>query len=358
MPRRNSGHTSYGPVNNSAIGDRNVVRGNSIGHGDPEPPGPLPHRPETGRDDGEIEYDLAFSFAGEHRSYVERTKLACDRLGMRVFYDRDKTNEWWGRNFVAAQRLVYGRRTRYFVPFISAEYFAKQVPSDEFEAAMWTGMERGGGYILPVLIGSPLVPAHRLHPHTGVLRAEDHTPEQLATQLWRKVRSSTGSAHHPPREISEIISPGLADLPLPDLRPLEPDARQQSALLLDRLGSLLARELPRLRRVGLAESVERSETAVVARVTRHGRTVYALDIDRTEQEDGTLLFGLDRHQPGNEAAVDATARPCRGERDGTVAVLLSDRSLLGGEPGELTLATEELLERIWHQMIRRLESRR
>ncbi|GAB3498926.1 hypothetical protein [Amycolatopsis cihanbeyliensis] len=32
-----------------------------------------------------------FSFAGEHRSYVEHTKLACERLGMLVFYDRDRT---------------------------------------------------------------------------------------------------------------------------------------------------------------------------------------------------------------------------------------------------------------------------
>ncbi|GAB3498922.1 hypothetical protein [Amycolatopsis cihanbeyliensis] len=114
---------------------------------------------------------------------------------------------------MSAQRAAYGRRALYFVPFISEEYFDKSVPSDEFEAAMWTGMERRGGYILPVLIGSPRVPAHRLHPHTGVLRAENHSPEQLAAQLWRKVRGSRGSEHHPPREISDIVWAGPRNVP-------------------------------------------------------------------------------------------------------------------------------------------------
>jgi len=79
-------------------------------------------------------FDLAFSFAGEHRDYVEQTKNACERLGLKVFYDRDKNNEWWGKNFIAEQRRIYGALTRYFVPFISTEYWylAKPIPFDEF----------------------------------------------------------------------------------------------------------------------------------------------------------------------------------------------------------------------------------
>ena len=49
---------------------------------------------------GEDIYDLAVSFAGEHRTYVERTVRACEALGLHVFYDRDKNNEWWGKNFI------------------------------------------------------------------------------------------------------------------------------------------------------------------------------------------------------------------------------------------------------------------
>ena len=70
-------------------------------------------------------YDLAVSFAGEDRDYVEQTVGACGDLGLRVFYDRDMGNEWWGKNFIREQRKVYGSQARYFVPFISTEYLCK-----------------------------------------------------------------------------------------------------------------------------------------------------------------------------------------------------------------------------------------
>src|ERR1700722_1185506 len=101
------------------------------------------------------EYDLAFSFAGEHRPYVERTKAACEALGLKVFYDKDVTNDWWGKNFIREQRKIYGKRALYFVPFISDEYFLKPIPSDEFDTAIWESVQRQNEYILPVLIGSP-----------------------------------------------------------------------------------------------------------------------------------------------------------------------------------------------------------
>jgi hypothetical protein len=78
------------------------------------------------------DYDVAVSFAGEHREYVEAVVDAAKALGLRVFYDRDMTNELWGKNFLTAFRKVYSSQTRYFVPFISVEYFSKSYPRDEF----------------------------------------------------------------------------------------------------------------------------------------------------------------------------------------------------------------------------------
>jgi hypothetical protein len=98
------------------------------------------------------DYDVAVSFAGEHRAYVEAVVDAAKALGLRVFYDRDMTNELWGQNFVTAFRKVYSSQTRFFVPFISGEYFAKPYPRDEFSYAMLRAVEQGDGYILPVLM--------------------------------------------------------------------------------------------------------------------------------------------------------------------------------------------------------------
>ena len=142
-------------------------------------------------------YDLAVSFAGEHRDYVERTVRACSELGLRVFYDRDMSNEWWGKNFIREQRKVYGSQTRYFVPFISGEYLSKPIPMDEFSAAMMTAVKQGDGYVLPILIGDVQVPLDLLHPHIHYLRARDFTPQQLAAELHAKVKQAGLLARKP-----------------------------------------------------------------------------------------------------------------------------------------------------------------
>ncbi len=141
----------------------------------------------------EQEFDLAFSFAGEQRDYVERTVRACQNLGLKVFYDKDHNNEWWGQNFIREQRSVYTSKTRYFVPFISTDYLAKPIPMDEFSAAMMTAVKQGDGYVLPVLMDDAKVPADLMHPHIHYLHAKDFTPEGLATELARKAWCGSGA---------------------------------------------------------------------------------------------------------------------------------------------------------------------
>ena len=134
----------------------------------------------------EKSYDIAVSFAGEDRPYVAAVVDAAKARGLAVFYDADKGNEWWGRSVIREQRRVYGSQTRFFVPFISTAYLAKPFPMDEFEAAMMTAVKQGDDYVLPIFIGNVEVPPDLLHPQTRYLRAEDHTPDQMADQLAQK----------------------------------------------------------------------------------------------------------------------------------------------------------------------------
>jgi hypothetical protein len=137
--------------------------------------------------DADPEFDLAFSFAGANREYVAGTKAACDRLGLRVMYDQDMTNRWWGENFIAEQRRMYGGRALFFVPFLSTDYFRRTIPPDELATAAWTDLERGGGHILPVLIDDTRIPPHLLPRHIGYLRARDYSAEDLAQEMLHKV---------------------------------------------------------------------------------------------------------------------------------------------------------------------------
>jgi hypothetical protein len=128
-------------------------------------------------------YDIAVSFAEEEIEYVDRTVTAAKALALKVFYDRDMSNTWWGRNFVVERRKIYGQLALHFVPFISTGYLTEPVPQDDFSHAIVRAVELGNRYILPVLVGEVKVPSELLLPHVGFLRAEEHTPEELAAHM-------------------------------------------------------------------------------------------------------------------------------------------------------------------------------
>lgn len=149
-------------------------------------------------------YDVAVSFASEQRPYVHRVVRACETRGLRVFYDRDRVFDFWGTNVIRELRKVYGgTQARYFVPFLSAEYLVKKYPMDEFNTALVQALGRGYDYILPVVVHSAQVPDDLLSPAVGVLRAEEHSPEELAEKLVRKVMRAPDSP--PPRTVASTL---------------------------------------------------------------------------------------------------------------------------------------------------------
>lgn len=134
------------------------------------------------------EFDVAVSFAGAQRDYVERFVEACEELGMTVFYDRKMTVQFWGRNLIYEFREVYGgEKARYVVPFISADYLSGSYPLDEFTAAVEQGLHRRGEYLLPVTMGGVTIPRKLLSPAIGYLSADHMTPVELAEALRERL---------------------------------------------------------------------------------------------------------------------------------------------------------------------------
>jgi hypothetical protein len=190
------------------------------------------------------EYDLAFSFASEDREYVKLVKEECEILGLKVYYDRDRTVEQWGKNILKEQRKVYGYNTKYFVPFISSQYFEKTIPTDEFQSAMLTGAEKEG-YILAVIIGKAKIPPEYLHPLMQYLCADNFTPKQLAKALSKKV-----TAHiNPPKDINKIFSEET-DLPLPKLIPPNFNTFKEAEDTLQYLTNQFAKNLLKIESMG------------------------------------------------------------------------------------------------------------
>ena len=67
---------------------------------------------------GRFDYDVALSFAGEDREYVDCVATALKAFGVNVFYDRFEEASLWGKNLYTHLSEVYTQRARYTVMFI------------------------------------------------------------------------------------------------------------------------------------------------------------------------------------------------------------------------------------------------
>lgn len=81
---------------------------------------------------GDFSYDVALSFAGEQRAYVEKVAAALRRRGIRPFYDDYEQAVLWGKDLYEHLDWVYQKAARYCVLFASEAYARK----------VWTTHER------------------------------------------------------------------------------------------------------------------------------------------------------------------------------------------------------------------------
>ncbi|CAM5668356.1 hypothetical protein MAUB1S_04891 [Mycolicibacterium aubagnense] len=123
---------------------------------------PDTHSPETPADDTsaapshrpQYKYDVAVSFAGEQRSFVEEVVRKLDLPPGRAFYDADYKADPWGEELSEVFTKLYRDEARFVVMFISREYAEKQWCNLERRAALRRRMMTKGAFILPVRLDS------------------------------------------------------------------------------------------------------------------------------------------------------------------------------------------------------------
>ena len=94
-------------------------------------------------------YDVALSFAGEDRGYVEKVADYLDDMGISVFYDSYERTYLWGKNLHLHLNDVYKNKARYCVVFISEHYKQKVWTKHEIRSAFARALESDMEYILP-----------------------------------------------------------------------------------------------------------------------------------------------------------------------------------------------------------------
>jgi TIR domain len=144
-------------------------------------------------------YDVALSFAGEERNYVERVATALAARGVPTFYDGLEEVDLWGKDLYTHLAEVYGKQARFTVMFISKHYVQKMWTNHERRAAQDRAIQESREYILPARFDDTVVPG--VLSTTAYIDIRAMAPDALADLIARKVASANaGPGPTGPRE--------------------------------------------------------------------------------------------------------------------------------------------------------------
>jgi hypothetical protein len=144
-------------------------------------------------------YDVALSFAGEDREYVEAVAVALRKKGLRVFYDGFEEADLIGRNLVDHLSEIYQNTARLCVVFVSQAYARKPFPRMERQAAQARAMQSGEPYIIPVRLDDAEIPG--LLPTIAYVSGK--TPEALSQLIASKLLLAEPPGHRLPETVSK-----------------------------------------------------------------------------------------------------------------------------------------------------------
>jgi len=105
-----------------------------------------------------MQYDVALSFAGEDREYVDQVANYLRRKGVNVFYDKYEKVDLWGKDLYEHLSDVYQNKARFTVIFISRHYAEKLWPRHERKNAQARAFRESKEYILPARFDDTAVP--------------------------------------------------------------------------------------------------------------------------------------------------------------------------------------------------------
>lgn len=137
----------------------------------------------------EIKFDVALSFAGEQKDYVEQVASILTGKGIKIFPSEFGEAQLWGTNLAEYLHRVYYSESDYCIMFISKDYVSKAWPTHERRSAIAKQIEEANvrEYILPVVFDDSEVPGLQLS-NIVYLDARKDPPEKVARWFLEKLK--------------------------------------------------------------------------------------------------------------------------------------------------------------------------
>jgi len=142
-----------------------------------------------------FDYDVALSFAGEDRRYVEEIASQLRSRNVTVFYDRYEQANLWGKELYVHLDEVYRKRARYCMMFLSESYASKVWTSHERKSAQARAMIEKNDYLLPVRLDDTEIPG--MLPTVGYIKSSDFSSAQIVELVIQKLH---GGLNYAPAE--------------------------------------------------------------------------------------------------------------------------------------------------------------
>ena len=131
------------------------------------------------------QFEVALSFAGEQRGYVEQVAQQLHERGVSVFYDRFEQEYLWGRDLAVEFNRVFERSNALVVMFVSADYVKKAWPTHERRSILSRMVKDDQALVLPVRFDDSEVPG--LVGTIAWIDANDYSAGGLAAMIVSKL---------------------------------------------------------------------------------------------------------------------------------------------------------------------------
>ncbi len=134
------------------------------------------------------EFEIALSFAGEDREYVDQVANLLRDSGVRVFYDLFEEANLWGKNLYDYLTEIYMNKALYTIMFISDSYAKKLWTGHERQAMQARAFQENQEYILPARFDETPIPG--VLPTVGYINLLGKSPKDFVGIIHKKLVNS------------------------------------------------------------------------------------------------------------------------------------------------------------------------
>lgn len=132
-----------------------------------------------------MKYEIALSFAGEDRDYVNEVAELLKERNISIFYDLHETASLWGKDLYQHLSEVYSQLARFTIVFVSKHYEQKLWTKHELKNAQARAFRESEEYILPARFDQTELPG--LLPTVGYVDLTKLNPTDFVEIIIKKL---------------------------------------------------------------------------------------------------------------------------------------------------------------------------